>query len=156
MTDRDKFEAWAKTEYEVNDFGQILIGGDDSVEYDVSAQDCSEEMFDAWQAATEQSQKEIELLLNQQERLIALVDEKDARIAELEARLNVDFPLLVKLFDNIDELKASEKVLVEALGTAQDELTHLSHHTREDYARDCVNKIFNSIEQALANVRGEL
>ena len=109
----------------------------------------------AWQAATEQSQKEIELLLNQQERLIALVDEKDARIAELEARLNVDFPLLVKLFDNIDELKASEKVLVEALGTAQDELTHLSHHTREDYARDCVNKIFNSIEQALANVRGE-
>jgi len=94
-----------------------------------------------WQAATEQSQKEIA--------------EKDARIAELEARLNVDFPLLVKLFDNIDELKAREKVLVEALGTAQDELTHLSHHTREDYARDCVNKIFNSIEQALANVRGE-
>ena len=105
-----------------------------------------------WQAATEQSKKEIEILLNQQERLIALVDEKDARIAELEARLNVDFPLLVKLFDNIDELKAREKVLVEALGTAQDELTHLSHHTREDYARDCVNKIFNSIEQALANV----
>mgnify|MGYP000983697993 CR=1 FL=1 len=63
--------------------------------------------------------------------------------------------LVEKLFDNIDELQAREKVLVEALGTAQDELTHLSHHTREDYARDCVNKIFNSIEQALANVRGE-
>ena len=55
----------------------------------------------------------------------------------------------------VEALQAREKVLVEALGTAQDELTHLSHHTREDYARDCVNKIFNSIEQALANVNNE-
>ncbi len=91
---RDKFEAWN-------------IPKPESFYADKNTYDL---MLDAWQAATEQSQKEIA------------------------------------------ELKAREKVLVDALGTAQDELTHLSHHTREDYARDCVNKIFNSIEQALANV----
>ena len=81
---------------------------------------------EGWQAATEQSQKEIEILLNQQERLIALVDEKDARIAELEARLNVDFPLLVKLFDNIDELKAREKVLVDLAKLTYGYLWHIN------------------------------
>lgn len=55
----------------------------------------------------------------------------------------------------IEALQAREEMLVEALGKAQDELTHLSCHTKEAYAEKCANEIFNNIEQALANVRGE-
>jgi len=87
-----------------------------------------------WLEAIEQSQKEIA--------------EKDARIAELEARLNVDFPLLVKLFDNIDELKAREKELVEALESIiESGLLNGSYklHTK-------IDKI---AREALATVRGE-
>ena len=98
-------------------------------------------MWKAWQAATEQSQKEIAELEAKLNELVKFQSSAD-RLAKAQA----------ESLNTIAELKAREKVLVEALGTAQDELTHLSHHTREDYARDCVNKIFNSIEQALANV----
>ena len=105
MTDRDKFEAWAKTEYEVNDFGQILIGGDDSVEYDVSAQDCSEEMFDAWQAATEQSQKEIEALQAREKVLVEAIrnclDWANGRQAEWGTRAEKSFEFLEQALANV-------------------------------------------------------
>ena len=123
---RDKFEAWYQTQFsEIVDFS---LFAPNSAYY---KDDDIDEAWDVWQAATEQSQKEIEILLNQQERLIALVDEKDARIAELEARLNVDFPLLVKLFDNIDELKAREKVLVEYKNSVIDQFV-TAHHSYDE------------------------
>jgi len=50
----------------------------------------------------------------------------------------------------IAELESQKKAMREVLGAAQDELIHLSHHTREDYARNCANELFNNIEQALA------
>ena len=118
---REKFEAWYQTQFsEIVDFSLFAPTSAYYKDDDV------DEAWDVWQAATEQSQKEIEILLNQQERLIALVDEKDARIAELEARLNVDFPLLVKLFDNIDELKAREKVLVDLAKLTYGYLWHIN------------------------------
>ena len=183
MTDRDKFEAWAKTEYEVNDFGQILIGGDDSVEYDVSAQDCSEEMFDAWQAATEQSQKEIA--------------EKDALIAELEDYKNSVIDQFVTAHHSYDEsisayeniskliayhqdialdpkvssvaarwvtqieaLQAREKVLVEAISISLNcirEEINLNNYTETllgDFISDYGDMV-TILQHALANVRGD-
>ena len=58
-------------------------------------------MWKAWQAATEQSQKEIA--------------EKDAMIAEYDRLMSIDDTRIVLLQHNIVELKAREKVLVEAL-----------------------------------------
>ena len=37
------------------------------------------------------------------------------RIAELEAKLNADFPLIVKLLERIDELEAQNKAMREVL-----------------------------------------
>jgi hypothetical protein len=83
----------------------------------------------AWQAATEQSQKEIA--------------EKDAMIAEYDRLMSIDDTRIVLLQHNIVELKAREKVLVEAL----------------EHYEPVISAIDNSkgfvARQALANVRGE-
>ena len=72
------------------------------------------------------------------------IAELEARIVELEDKLKADFPLLVKLFDRIDELQAREKVLVEAL----------------EHYEPVISAIDNSkgfvARQAIANVRGEV
>lgn len=170
MTDRDKFEAFDSSYYSFLDakptYEKIAVFEKQAPNTIVYADHAVQVRFlnftAAWQAATEQSQKEIELLLNQQERLIALVDEKDARIAELEARLNVDFPLLVKLFDNIDELKEREKVLVEALksakpvyATAKNTKAVKTGHELGGYVKDYLVSP-HILHNALANVRGEV
>jgi len=171
---RDKFEAWAKA-HEID----ITINPAPSYDARLYNDDETDAMYCGWQAATEQSQKEIELLLNQQEQLIALVEEKDARIAELEARLNVDFPLLVKLFDNIDELKAREKELVNLAKLTYGYLWHInagldapailnvtsitpekcSHIVRKLWldvlTKEQRGEGINKALEALANVRGE-
>ena len=117
---RDKFEAWN-------------IPKPESFYADKNTYDL---MLDAWQAATEQSQKEIA--------------EKDARIAELERNVekltNANETWLEwrdEQVKQLDVLQAREKVLVEAL----------------EHYEPVISAIDNSkgfvARQAIANVRGE-
>ena len=77
------------------------------------------------------------------------IAELEARIVELEDKLKADFPLLVKLFDRIDELQAREKVLVEALQNLVEDISKT--HGNYTYEQEWLNAA-----KALANVRGEL
>lgn len=80
MTSREQFEVWAKSKYELNEFGQIIyelnefgqiiIGGDPEDVWDTSYQDCFDEMFDSWQARGELDAKRIAELETQVEGLI--------------------------------------------------------------------------------------
>ena len=77
------------------------------------------------------------------------IAELEARIVELEDKLKADFPLLVKLFDRIDELQAREKVLVEALQNLVEDISKT--HGNYTYEQEWLNAA-----KALANVRGEV
>lgn len=125
----------------------------------------------AWQAATEQSQKEIELLLNQQERLIAKVDKKDARIAELESDNNDYLKELAacrdvfELNDEISNFDAISDPLciadyvnahVKSIIQAQNELKAREKELVEAIEEVCYNRgDIDYLRKALANVNNE-
>jgi len=143
-------------------------------------------MTAAWQAATEQSQKEIELLLNQQERLIADVDEKDARIAELEDYKNsvIDqfvtahhsYDESISAYENISKLIAYHQDIaldpkvssvaarwvtqIEGLQAREKELVEALQNLVEDISKTHGNYTYEqawiNADEALANVRGEV
>ena len=100
-----------------------------------------------WQAATEQSRKEIA--------------EKDAMIAEYDRLMSIDDTRIVLLQHNIVELKAREKVLVDAISSSLNcirEEINLNNYTETllgDFISDYGDMVI-ILQYALANVRGEL
>lgn len=89
MTIDKEFEAWALNH-------EIDITKNPAPSYDsrLYNDDETDNMWIGWQAAR-------------------AIDAK--RIAELEAKLNADFPLIVKLLERIDELEAQNKAMREVL-----------------------------------------
>lgn len=148
---RDKFEAWYQTQFsEIVDFS---LFAPTSAYY---KDDDIDEAWDVWQAATEQSQKEV---AEKDE----LLDEQKCAIKGLNMCIGGEDSLTTNnlracgeyldnekcLLEMVRELKAREKVLVDALESILETgLLEGSYdlHTKAD-------KI---AREALANVRGEV
>ena len=129
---RDKFEAWAKA-HEID----ITINPAPSYDARLYNDDETDAMYCGWQAATEQSQKEIAGLEAKLNELVKFQSSAD-RLAKAQA----------ESLNTIAELKAREKELVEALESIiESGLLNGSYklHTK-------IDKI---AREALATVRGE-
>ena len=169
MTDtRAEFEKAMHKKYAWNNCEDILANPDS---YSERVFLCVYYSWEAWQAATEQSQKEIA--------------EKDARIAELEAnngKVILALASIRDIFEYDDEmvrsgaisfpedvagfvktkvaaLQAREKVLVEALESAKYSVKAMRDNAMKSNPNVTSDNPYNleleSIEALLANVRGE-
>ena len=147
---REKFEAWYQTQFsEIVDFS---LFAPTSAYY---KDDDIDEAWDVWQAATEQSQKEIaELEANNAKVTLALASIRD--IFEYDDEMvrsgALSYPEDVAGFvkTKVAELKAREKALVEALRYVNKELIMYGYQYE---SKDSINVVLN---EALANVRGEV
>ena len=162
MTDtRDKFELKISMEYE-----QPPCLDRDGDGYDDSYVDNA---WWGWQAATEQSRKEIAgLEANNGKVILALASIRD--IFEYDDEMvrsgALSYPEDVAGFvkTKVAELQAREKELVDLLGECVDtvrneynEMLELySIYPHKQYDIQCQKELLNGIEQALANVRGEV
>ena len=136
---RDKFEAWFTGEVD-SKTRRAMMEKDDAGYYKFQS---AYNAWNVWQAASEQSQKEIA--------------EKDARIAELERNVekltNANETWLEwrdEQVKQLDVLQAREKVLVEALRYVNKELIMYGYQYE---SKDSINVVLN---EALANVRGDV
>ena len=146
---REKFEAWYQTQFsEIVDFS---LFAPTSAYY---KDDDIDEAWDVWQAATEQSQKEIaELEANNAKVTLALASIRD--IFEYDDEMvrsgALSYPEDVAGFvkTKVAELKAREKALVEALRYVNKELIMYGYQYE---SKDSINVVLN---EALANVNNE-
>ena len=159
---REKFEAWYQTQFsEIVDFS---LFAPTSAYY---KDDDIDEAWDVWQAATEQSQKEIaELEANNAKVTLALASIRD--IFEYDDEMvrsgALSYPEDVAGFvkTKVAELKARDKVLVEALksakpvyATAKNTKAVKTGHELGGYVKDYLVSP-HILHNALANVRGEV
>ena len=159
----DKFEAWYQTQFsEIVDFS---LFAPTSAYY---KDDDIDEAWDVWQAATEQSQKEI---AEKDE----LLDEQKCAIKGLNMCIGGEDSLTTNnlracgeyldnekcLLEMVRELQAREKVLVEAISSSLNcirEEINLNNYT-ETLLGDFISYYGDMViilQYALANVRGEV
>ena len=114
---REKFEAWAKPYYKEQQMS--LNSAEHFARPNEYMMPHYQSAYEGWQAATEQSQGEIYELNLKIQQFIALNDDKDTKIFELERLASLDIKTLDLLNDEMlrenEALQAREKVMLEAL-----------------------------------------
>ena len=143
---RDKFEAWFTGEVD-SKTRRAMMEKDDAGYYKFQS---AYNAWNVWQAATEQSQKEIAELEAKLNELVKFQSSAD-RLAKAQA----------ESLNTIAELKAREKVLVEAISISLNcirEEINLNNYTETllgDFISDYGDMV-TILQYALANVRGEV